>query len=270
MCGHRRIVGQPVRVSLTREVDQWFVSITCKVTEPMPVEPIGSVVGLDLGVANVLADSEGGIVANPRHLASAQKRLARAQQTASRRKPKRGQPASNNYRKATRKVALLHRKVRRQRQHMLHVLSHHYANNHGTVVIEDLRVRNMSSSARGTKDAPGSRVRQKAGLNKAILDVGWYELRRQLEYKCERSGAKLLVVDPRYSSQQCPACGVIDPRSRPIQALFACIACGYRAHADVNAAQNILARGVGRAGATPVPVCGGLAVGQPSKQKEVA
>ncbi|HTU58542.1 MAG TPA: transposase [Polyangiales bacterium] len=268
--GHRALVGKPVRVSVTREVDQWFVSVTCEVTEAQPVAPTGEAVGLDLGVANVLADSEGRLVANPRHLARAQKRLARAQRTAARRKPKRGQPASSNYRKATRKLALLHRKVRRQRADMQHVLTHHYANSHGTVVIEDLRVRAMSSSARGTQQQPGARVRQKAGLNKAILDVGWHALRRQLSYKCERSGAKLLVVDPRYSSQQCPSCGVIDKQSRPTQALFVCVACGYRAHADVNAAQNILARGVGRAGATPVPVCGGLAVGRPSMQKEVA
>lgn len=270
VCGHRRILGEPVRVSMTREVDQWFVSITCELTETRPASPSGDAVGLDLGVANVLADSTGRIVANPRHLACAQHRLAHAQRTAARRKPKRGQPASNNYRKATRKVALLHRKVRRQRQHMLHVLTHHYANNHGTVVIEDLRVRNLSSSARGTKGNPGAQVRQKAGLNRSILDVGWYELRRQLQYKCERAGTVLLVVDPRHSSQLCPACGVINPRSRLTQALFVCVACAYRAHADVNAAQNILARGVGRAGATPVPVCGGLAVGQPAKQKEVA
>ena len=269
VCGHRRIVGQPVRVSLTREVDQWFMSITCELTEAKPEAPSGNAIGLDLGIANVLADSDGALVNNPRHLATAGKRLARAQRTAARRKPKRGQAASNNYRKATRKVALLHRKVRRQRADMLHVLSHHYANNHSTVVIEDLRVRNMSSSARGTKEEPGARVRQKAGLNRAILDVGWHELRRQLAYKCERSGAKLLVVDPRYSSQQCRSCGVVDAISRRSQADFVCVACGHVAHADVNAAQNILARGLGYAGATPVSVCGGLAVGQPSMQKEV-
>ncbi|HTU58710.1 MAG TPA: transposase, partial [Polyangiales bacterium] len=153
--GHRALVGKPVRVSLTRDVDQWFVSITCELNEALPTTPSGAPVGLDLGVVNVLADSQGRMVANPRQLASAQRRLARAQRTAARRKPKRGQPASSNYRKATRKVALLHRKVRRKRADMQHVLSHHYANNHGTVVIEDLRVRNMSSSARGTQEQPG-------------------------------------------------------------------------------------------------------------------
>ena len=69
-------------------------------------------------------------------------------------------------------------------------------------------------------------MRQKAGLNYAILDVGCYELRRQLEYKCERSGAKLAFVDPRYSSQLCRRCGAIDKQSRPTQALFACVGCG--------------------------------------------
>lgn len=68
------------------------------------------------------------------------------------------------------------------------------------------------------------------------------------------------AVDPRHSSQQCPRCDVVDKKSRPTQALFVCVACGC-ADADVNAAQNILARGIGRAGATPVPVCGGFAKG---------
>lgn len=113
-------------------------------------------------------------------------------------------------------------------------------------------------------------MRQKAGLNRSILDVGWHELRRQLAYKCERTGAMLLVVDPRNTSRTCTRCGTVSSDSRVSQALFACAVCGYRAYADVNAAQNILARGMGRAGATPVPVCGGLAVRRPAKQKEVA
>lgn len=267
--GHRALVGKPVRVSLTRDVNQWFIAISCELIETIPVAPVGEPVGLDLGVANVLADSQGRLVDNPRHHAAARHRLARAQRTAAKRKPKRGQPASNNYRKATHKVALLHRKVRRQRADALHVLSHHYANNHGVVVIEDLRVRAMSASARGTQQQPGARVRQKAGLNRSILDVGWHELRRQLAYKCVRSGATLLVVDPRHTSQRCPRCATVAGNSRVSQASFVCIVCGYRAHADVNAAQNILAQGIGRAGATTAPVCGGLAVGQPSKQKEL-
>lgn len=267
--GHRSISGHPVRVAITRDADQWFVSITCELTESIPVAPSGVPVGLDLGVANVIADSNGMMKPNPKYLALARRRIVRAQRTAARRKPKRGQSASNNFRKATRRVALLHRKVRRQRADMLHVLSNHYANNHGVVVIEDLRVRAMTASARGTEDHPGARVRQKAGLNRSVLDVGWYELRRQLGYKCDRSGATLLVVDPRNTSLNCPKCLTVASGNRVTQARFVCIACGYSAHADVNAAQNILARGLGRAVATTVPVCGGLASRRPMNQKEL-
>ncbi|MCA1775376.1 MAG: transposase, partial [Loktanella sp.] len=94
----------------------------------------------------------------------------------------------------------------------------------------------------GTVDAPGTNVRQKAGLNRAILDQGWHGFETVLAYKLEERGGHLCKVDPRYTSQTCSACGAVDRGSRESQASFHCRTCGFRAHADHNAAINILRR----------------------------
>jgi putative transposase len=111
------------------------------------------------------------------------------------------------------------------------------------VCIEDLRVRNLSRSVSGTKDAPGRNVRTKSGLNKAILDQGWFEFRRQLEYKLAWNGGWLIAVPPRNTSRACPACGHVSAENRQTQAEFCCVECGFEENADVVGAINILARG---------------------------
>ncbi len=111
------------------------------------------------------------------------------------------------------------------------------------VCIEDLKVRNLSKSAAGSLMAPGTSVRAKSGLNRSILDQGWNEFRRQLEYKLQWNGGILIAVPPHHSSQQCPACGHTDAANRKTQAQFLCIECGYRQNADRVAAINVLARG---------------------------
>src|SRR5262249_20637227 len=109
--------------------------------------------------------------------------------------------------------------------------------------VEDLQVWQMSQSARGTVDDPGHNVAAKAGLNKAILDQGWGTFRRMLEYKQQWRGGEGIAGDPRYTRQTCPGCGHVSKTNRSQQALFSCGQCGYSYHADVVAAQNILARG---------------------------
>jgi putative transposase len=101
----------------------------------------------------------------------------------------------------------------------------------------------MSKSAQGSVERPGKQVRQKAGLNKAILDQGWFEFRRQLGYKLDWNGGVLVAVAPHYTSQTCPACGHVGAGNRKTQALFACLNCGYENNADVVGAINLLARG---------------------------
>ncbi len=105
------------------------------------------------------------------------------------------------------------------------------------------KVSNMSKSAAGTLSQPGRNVRAKSGLNRSILDQGWYEMRRQLEYKQLWSGGQLLAVPPAYTSQRCACCGHTAKENRLSQSQFRCQVCGYTANADVNGARNILAAG---------------------------
>jgi putative transposase len=113
--------------------------------------------------------------------------------------------------------------------------------NHAFVCVEDLQISNMSRSAKGA--GAGRRVKQKSGLNRAILDQGWGNFRRQLAYKVAWNGGIFLAVDPKNSSRTCPACRHVSPNNRKTQANFVCVACGYTHHADVVGAINILERG---------------------------
>jgi putative transposase len=126
----------------------------------------------------------------------------------------------------------------------------------------------MTRSARGSLEQPGRNVRAKSSLNREILERGWGDLHRQLQYKCGWYGSRLVAVDARYTSQTCSVCGTTDGRSRESQARFACRYCGQIEHADVNAARVILTRALNRiAGGSPVTARGGLATGRPVKRE---
>jgi putative transposase len=150
---------------------------------------------------------------------------------------------SCNWQKQQRRIAKLDSHTAHCRHDFLHKLSTDISKNHAVIVLEDLQVRNMSRSARGTMEEPGRHVAAKSGLNTSILDQGWGMFRRMLEYKQCWRGGEVLAVHPRYTSQTCPECGHVAQVNRLQQALFSCVACGYTYHADVVAARNILALG---------------------------
>lgn len=130
------------------------------------------------------------------------------------------------------------------------------------IVIEDLKVGNMSKSAKGTSEQHGRNVRAKTGLNRSILDHGWYEMRCQLEYKQFWRGGQVLAIPPAYTSQQCACCGHTVKENRKTQNKFECQVCGYTENADINGARNILATG------HAVLACGGRGQsGRPLKQE---
>ena len=165
--------------------------------------------------------------------------------------------------KERRKLQDLHEKIRRIRHDFLHKSTHWIAKNHGCVVLEDLQIANMTRSAKGTVEEPGRCVRQKAGLNKSILDQGWFEFKRQLQYKLDWSGGTLHLVAPQYTSQRCSECGHVSPNNRKSQSEFCCESCGYKANADENAARNIEFKALGRR----VMACGSSLTERPSKQE---
>ncbi|WP_449027481.1 RNA-guided endonuclease InsQ/TnpB family protein [Parasutterella excrementihominis] len=143
-------------------------------------------------------------------------------------------------------IARLYRHIADSRRDFLHKTSTQIAQNHSTVFVEDLKVSNMSASAAGTKENPGKKVKQKRGLNRSILDQGWYGFFQMLSYKLERKGGKLIKVDSRNTSRTCPQCGYVSAENRKTQASFACIHCGYHANADLVGAINVLRAGRAR------------------------
>lgn len=261
---HRPLVGKPKQCAIVRDGDQWFAAIICEIEiqDPSPSEK--PPVAIDRGVALLIADSLGATIRNPRVDADMRPQLVRTQRTASRR-----EEGSKNQGKARAKVARLLRRARRQRNHALHVASHHYAKNHGVVIVEALNIQNMTRSASGTVEKPGTNVAQKRGLNREILGMGWGRFVEMLRYKVVPEGGRVVEVPPAYSSQTCAECGVVDAASRRSQASFVCTACGHADNADVNAARVLLARGLAKlAVEATVTVCGGTAARErPVKQK---
>ena len=153
---------------------------------------------------------------------------------------------STNWKKAKARVQRIHSRIGNARRDYLHKTTTTISQNHAMVCIEDLQVRNMSKSAAGSADAPGRNVRAKSGLNKSILDQGWFEFRRQLGYKLQWAGGYLIAVPPRNTSRTCPACGHVSADNRTSQAKFACVECGFEENADLVGAINILRAGHAR------------------------
>lgn len=239
--GWYAIPGDICNATVSRRAGQWHVSVQW---EREAVEPIPSslpAVGIDRGVAVFAALSDGTMILPVNHGKKALKALRKAQHSLSRKK--RG---SANRRKAIRRVAKIQMRVANARKNFLHEQTTTIAKNHGTVVVEALRVRNMSASAKGTVAKPGKMVRQKAGLNRAILDQGWGMFSRFLGYKLADRGGTLIEAPAAYTSQTCAECGAVDAASRRDQARFVCTACDHEANADTNAAINILQRGLDR------------------------
>lgn len=236
---HRPVKGRVKTISVKRAGRRWYVILACDDVPAEPLPATGAVVGLDMGVASLVTTSDGEHLANPRHLAATADRLAAAQRDLAGKK--RG---SKRRRKAVARVAALHAKVRRQRLDHAHKAALALVRAYDVIVHEDLRIANMTRSASGTIEQPGRNVAAKSGLNRSILDAGWGVFLRVLAYKAESAGRELIAVEPRNTSRTCARCGHCAAENRVSQAVFACQACGHAAHADVNAAKNILRAGL--------------------------
>jgi len=235
----RNVEGTLKNVTVSRKAGDWFVSIQTEREVADPVHPSTSAVGVDVGIASFAALSTGELAKPLNSFRKHGKRLARAQ-----RKLARKVRFSNNWKKQRGEISKIHCRIGNARNDYLHKLSSTVSKSHAIVCVEDLKVSNMSRSASGTVEDPGKRVAQKRGLNKAILDQGWGEFRRQLAYKLEWLGGELVAVNPAYTSQQCSECRHVAKESRRTQAHFKCVVCGHEDNADVNAAKNILAAGI--------------------------
>ena len=233
----RTIIGTIKNVTVTAKCGKWYVSIQTEYEQETPVHT-GSDIGIDMGIVRFATLSNGQYFNPVNAFKTLKGKLAKLQ-----RQLKRKTKGSSNWKKLVAKISKLHHRIANIRKNFLHQISHTISKNHATVYVEDLQVKNMSKSAKGTVEKHGKMVKQKSGLNRAILDQAWYEFRRQLEYKLRWRGGQLIPVSPQYTSQCCPACSHTAKENRTTQALFACVQCGYSNNADVVGAMNVLQRG---------------------------
>jgi putative transposase len=231
---HRPLVGTAVTAHLVLRADNhWYALIVCE-TEPQDEQGIVHpeqvtcehfAIGLDVGLKVFLADSEGGMVENPRYYRRGQKRLAHAQRTLCRRK--RG---SHRRRKASREVACQHLKIGRQRRDFHFKTAKHYAERYNRICVEDLSVVGMARNHQ---------------LAKSMHDASWSAFLGILEDKAARADHQVIRVPARFTTQKCHRCGEYVEKSLSVRTHI-CPSCGLVEDRDVNAAKNIL-----RAGAPP-------------------
>ncbi len=219
------------RVRMDR-AGRWHVAFAV-IPEPVPAPGNGETVGIDRGVAVSAALSTGEMLTAPGLSAGRRHRLRRLQ-----RRLARARPGSNRRARVKRAVARLRAREADARTDWAEKASTDIARRFDLIRVEDLRIADMTRSARGTAGNPGRNVRAKAGLNREILRSGWGLLVRRLE---EKAPGRVEKVKPHYTSQRCSACGQVDAESRESQARFVFTACGFACNADVNAARNIAA-----------------------------
>jgi putative transposase len=218
--------GKYASASIVQDHGEWFVSVRVESTEAPSAPEDALRVGIDLGVRKLAVLSDGTVFANPRAIKKATLRLKRAQRALSRKVK-----GSGRRRAARLRLARQHVRVANLRADATHKMTTAIACAYPVVVIEDLTVRNMTRRARGRGRA------SKAGLNRAILDANFGEIRRQLDYKMALRGGRVLVVHPAYTSQTCSRCG--ERTDCGSCETFTCLACGFTDDRDLNASVNI-------------------------------
>jgi putative transposase len=216
----QEVDGKIKRVTIRKNPSgKYFISILAE-TEIKPFDKTESCVGIDLGLAYFATLSDGTHYENPKFFRTLENKLVKAQRILSRRKV-----GGSNWNKQRIKVARLHEKIVNARTTYLHQISTEIVKNHDVIGMEDLKVSNMIKNRK---------------LAKAISEVSWYQFRTMLEYKCNWYGKKLVIVDPRYTSQKCNKCGHTEKDNRLTQSEFICKSCGHTDNADINAAKNIM------------------------------
>jgi putative transposase len=239
----RNIPGTVKNVTISLCPIGWHISFSTEVEMEVGAN-FGPAIGVDRGVVEAVAYSDGTFADFPKvSVRKLDKRARRAAQALSR-----CRKGSNRRKVASARVAALRAKAARVRKYFNHVETARLARSFGVVCLEALKTKNMTASAKGTIDEPGVNVRQKAGLNRSILEVGWFQFHQYLTYKLAAAGGELRLVRAAYTSTTCSCCGVIEKTNRKSQAVYECADCGIVMNADTNAAINIL-----RAGTRPAP-----------------
>ena len=245
------------QVTIKRDGTKWFAVITKLITNYQPLETLAGECGIDLGIAQTVTTSDGQVYQiNTDRIKAIEKQIAQKQRALSHNYEARRQLAkcglaqafdktkpSRKRRRLKAQIQKLYQKLRYIRKDFCQQTANAIARTVGMVYVEDLKVRNMTASAKGTIEEPGQRVKQKSGLNKAMLRFSPHQWVSSLEWALLKHGGYVVKVNPAYTSQTCPSCGHCEKENRPTQAEFECRQCGYTNNADVVGAINVLNRG---------------------------
>ncbi|WP_324603817.1 MULTISPECIES: transposase [unclassified Streptomyces] len=230
--GKGRELPQAKTLRVTFKNNQWHIAFAV-IPEPVDKPALGEVIGIDRGVTITAALSDGRHLNCPQ-LTIKERAQVRKHERRAARAPKNSEQKAASYEK----VAQLKAREANRRKGWCEKTSTMLARTYGLIRFEQLNIKNMTASARGTIERPGKRVRQKAGLNRLILAQGWGLLRRRTE---DKAPGRVEDVPAPYTSLRCSACGRIEKNSRKSQAEFVCVSCGFTCNADENAAINVAA-----------------------------
>ena len=247
----RDIEGTIKNVTVSYFCGEWYVSIQTQREIEVPEIDLKTMLeteadnalGIDMGAVRLCTFSDGSYeeaLKTQAHtrldakIATFQKQL------------KNKKKGSNRRLRLIQRISILHQKKANIRYDIHQKLSTQICNSHAIVVAEELKIRNMTKSAKGSLLNPGKNVKAKSGLNRSILSEGWGQFFKMLEYKQKKRGHIFLQINPKNTSRTCPKCGHISKDNRKTQAVFCCKSCGYTANADENAAKNILRAGLAR------------------------
>jgi len=223
---HRPIIGRIKTVTVKRESDKFYVVFSCENVATTPLPTTGNQVGLDMGLTSFVADSDGVLVKNPKFLGHIQKRLRVVQ-----RKLARCKRGSNRRKQVKKQLARLHLRVANKRKDYIYNVANDYAKNNDLVCVEKLNIKGMTAG--------------KGRLNRHIMDSAWGGFLFQLEYKCNIYHRTFVAVNPKNTTQMCSNCGNIPEKKLTLRdRIYVCEACNFESKRDVNAANNILARGL--------------------------
>jgi len=266
---HRPYEGAVKNVTISISGDHWYASVQTEREVEDPIDllanPDSVELGGDIGVVNALALSDGTVCDLPRMTDREKRKEENLARIVSRRKK-----GSRNRARAQRDLRRFKARIARRRRDAKHRMTTSVVRRCDVLYLEDLRVANMTASASGTVEDPGSNVAQKAGLNRAILDMSPAETRLQFEYKMRRKGGAVILVPAPHTSQRCSACGHVAAENRPGRDRFVCVSCGHAACADANASANILhlGRQARPTGGLPGMACGSNLDGGRKQEEE--
>lgn len=234
----RKVVGDAKNITVSRKGAHWYISIQTEYQAELLAHKSTSIVGIDMGIKQFATLSDGTVYAPLNSFKAKAERLAKLQ-----RQLKNKKKFSNNWKKVKSNITQCHEDIGNARKDYLHKVSTEISESQAIIVIEDLRVKNMSKSSKGNSEHKGKKVAQKSGLNKAILDQGWRMFSAMLEYKQSWNSGVVIRVPAQYTSQTCPCCHHVAKENRLTQAEFVCVECGLCENADLVGAINVLAKG---------------------------